>query len=176
MQNPIRFLVRAVVRTALVGIAVPSAAFALQQPATPTPKDVTVRMKAAKGPAAPAESATVIAGAHFRADGVTRWFDGDGYRELWTTPIRVPVLNLQTFVPGGLKPLKEGGGFQTKNLRLQAENGDEWVFRLVTKATGALPSELRSTPVEKVVVDLESAQNPAGVVAAGPIVEAAGIL
>jgi hypothetical protein len=133
-------------------------------------------MKTAKGPAAPAESATVVAGARFRADGVTRWFDGQGYRQLWTTPIRVPVLNLQTFAPGGLKALKEGGGMQTKNLHLQAQNGDEWVFRLVSKGTGALASELRGTPVEKIVIDLESAQNPAGVVVAAPIVEAAGIL
>src|SRR5215831_9326576 len=176
MRDFIRLLAwRGVVRAAVAGIAGPSLAFALQQQPVP-PKDATVRTKAAKGPAAPAESATVVAGPQFRADGVTRWFDGDGYRQLWTTPIRVPVLNLQTFVPGGLKPLKEGGGFQTKNLRLEAENGDEWVFRLVSKGTGALPSELRGTPVEKVVIDLESAQNPAGVVASAPIVEAAGIL
>ncbi|HEV8445359.1 MAG TPA: hypothetical protein VGQ44_01005 [Gemmatimonadaceae bacterium] len=167
---------RAIVRVAVVSIAVPATAVALQQPAPPAPKDISVKVKAAKGPAAPAESATVVAGAHYRGDGVVRWFDGDGYRELWTTPIRVPVLNLQTFVPGGLKPLKEGGGFQTKSLRFEAANGDEWVFRLVDKRAGAVPSELRRTPIEKIVQDLQSSQNPAGFLASAPIAEAAGVL
>src|SRR5215831_18755309 len=180
MRDFIRFFVRrAIVRAVVVGIAVPAASFA-QQPAPSTPlppsKDVAVRVKAAKGPAAPAESATVVAGAHYRGDGVVRWFDGQGYRALWTTPVRVPVLNLQTFVPGGLKPLKEGGGMQTKNLRFEAANGDEWVFRLVDKQAGAVPSELRSTPIEKIVQDLQSSQNPAGFLMAGPILEAAGVL
>src|SRR5215475_9389837 len=167
---------RGLAAAASAGIAIPSLALALQQQPSPAPKDVSVRMKTAKGPAAPAESATVVAGAHFRADGVTRWFDGEGYRQLWTTPCRVPVLNPHTFFPGGLKAVKEGGGYQTKNLHFEAQNGDEGVFRLTSKGTGSLPSEMRGTPIEKVVVDLESAQNPAGVIAASPIVEAAGIL
>jgi hypothetical protein len=155
-------------------LAFPSAALALQQPSGDS--SVTFQLKVAKRPAAPGESAWVAAGARYHADPTLRWFDGNSYRALWTTPIRVPVLDLQTFVPGGLRPLKEGGGMQTKSLRLEAANGDEWAFRLVDKKPASVPSELRRTPVEKVVQDLVSSEHPAAAEISGPIVEAAGVL
>ncbi len=166
---------RSVVRAAAVAVALPSAAFALQQP--DPPKDVaSVRLKPAERPAAPAESASVIPGPRYDVGPVLRWFDGDSYRGLWTTTIRVPVLNLQTFAPGGLRAVKEGGGMQTKNLRLEATNGDEYVFRLVDKGASGVPSELRGTPVQTVLQDIVSAENPAAAPVAAPIVEAAGVL
>jgi hypothetical protein len=166
---------RAVVHASAVAAALPSAAFALQQP--DPPRDVaSVRLRPAKGPAAPAESASVVPGPRYQVGPVLRWFDGDSYRGLWTTTIRVPVLNLQTFAPGGLRAVKEGGGMQTKNLRLEAANGDEYVFRLVDKAASGVPSELHGTPVQAVLQDVVSAENPAAAPVAAPIVEAAGVL
>src|SRR5438045_8597552 len=84
-------------------------------------------------PAAKPESVTVAAGARYKAGAFHRWFTGDTYRDLWTIPIRVPVLDWQTYV-GGLHPTKEGGGMQTKSLRLETANGAEYVFRLADKA------------------------------------------
>ena len=62
-----------------------------------------------------AESVTVTPGASYAAGGLHRFFFGDHYRDLWTTPIRVQVLDLQRFA-GGLTPVKRGGGKQTKSL------------------------------------------------------------
>ena len=167
---------RAVVGTA-VAVVLPSTVFAQQHPAPPT--DIpppSVRLKPGKGPAAPAESASVAPGPRYDVGPVLRWFDGDAYRGMWTTPIRVPVLNLQTFAPGGLRAMKEGGGMQTKNLRLEASNGDEYVFRLVDKSASGVPSELHGTPVQQVLQDVVSSQHPFAAQVAVPIVEAAGVL
>jgi len=58
------------------------------------------------------DSVTIVAGPDFAAGGFHRWLLGDNYREEWTTPIKVPVLDLHSF-GGGLKPTKKGGGAQT---------------------------------------------------------------
>jgi hypothetical protein len=167
--------VRAVICAAVVAVAIPSTSLALQQP--DSPKDVSsVHLKPAKRPAAPAESASVVPGPRYDVGPVLRWFDGDAYRDLWTTTIRVPVLDLQTFAPGGIRAVKEGGGMQTKNLRLEATNGDEYVFRLVDKAASGIPSELHGTPVQQILQDVVSSQHPAAAQVAAPIVEAAGVL
>lgn len=164
---------RGYVAALLIALLCPALAVAQQ----PTPDTVvSSRVKPAERPAAIGESTTVAAGARYRGSGLERWFDGSSYRNLWTTPIRVPVLNLQTFVPGGLKPVKIGGGMQTVSLHLEAPNGDNYVFRLVDKKPSAVPSELRGTPVQTVLQDLVSSMHPAGAEITAPIVEAAGVL
>ena len=56
---------------------------------------------------------TIVAGAHYAKPGIYRFYFGKQYRDLWTVPIRVPLLDLDTFA-GGLTPTTAGGGFQTK--------------------------------------------------------------
>lgn len=84
------------------------------------------------------DSVSVVAGTHYDASSFQRFFLGNTYRDLWTTPVRVPVLNLRTYA-GGLTPLKEGGGKQTKNLRLGAFDGTEYVFRLHSVSSARTP-------------------------------------
>src|ERR1700737_3541227 len=43
---------------------------------------------------------------------VKRLFLGGQWRDVWTTPVEVPVLDLKTF-DGGLRPVRRGGGLQT---------------------------------------------------------------
>ena len=50
------------------------------------------------------------------------------------------------------------------------------MFRLVDKAASGVPSELHGTPVQQVLQDVVSSQNPAAAQIAAPIVEAAGVL
>ncbi|MGH7524757.1 MAG: hypothetical protein ACREK8_10655, partial [Gemmatimonadales bacterium] len=59
--------------------------------------------------AASSDSVMIAAGPHYAASGFHRSLLGGAYRDLWITPIKVPVLNLHTFA-GGLRPVKEGGG------------------------------------------------------------------
>jgi len=121
------------------------------------------------------DSVTIAAGKRYEASGFSRFFLGNTYRDLWTTPIRVPVLDLERYA-GGLKPLKEGGGNQTKNLRLGARDGTEYVFRPVDKANATPPERLRGTAVAKIFRDQVSGLFPAAGIIAAPIADAAGVL
>jgi hypothetical protein len=85
------------------------------------------------------DSVTVIAGPDFAAGGFHRWLLGDNYRDAWTTPIKVPVLDIQHY-DGGLKPVKVGGGVQTTSLTFITADSTEWVFRSVHKKVGVLPN------------------------------------
>jgi hypothetical protein len=125
---------------------------------------------------APAESVTVVPAAQFKAGGMHRFFFGTRYRKLWTTPIKIPVLRLGQFA-GGLTPTERGGGMQTKSLRLKGADGKQYQFRSLEKdPASVLPPELRNTVAADILRDQTSAQHPAGMVAVGPLLDAAGVL
>src|SRR5690242_4327592 len=85
---------------------------------------------------------------------------GANYRKEWTQPVRVPVFNFVKEA-GGLKVTKEGGGMQTKSLRLENKDGDEYALRSVEKFPDAtLPEEFRQTIIKDAVVDGISASYP----------------
>jgi hypothetical protein len=121
------------------------------------------------------ESVTVAAGERYQAGALHRWFSGGTYRDLWATPIRVPVLDWQTYL-GGLHPTKEGGGMQTKSLRMETTDGSEYVFRLADKVATGAPGALKHTPVDRFFQDEVSAQHPAAAEISAPILEATGVL
>ncbi|GEM_PF-5821701 len=77
-------------------------------------------------------SVTLVPGARYAAGGLHRLFMGDGYRDLWTHPFEVPVLDLHSFA-GGLTPLRSHVGSQTTSLRLQGADGKQYQFRSVDK-------------------------------------------
>ena len=56
------------------------------------------------------EAVTVVPGARYQAGGLFTSMMGQGYRRLWTTPIRVPVADLGSLGGGGLTPMRLGGG------------------------------------------------------------------
>ncbi|MGH7453009.1 MAG: hypothetical protein ACRENG_16795 [bacterium] len=90
------------------------------------------------------EPVTVIPGAHYRAGGLHKFFFGSGYRKVWTTPVKVPVLDLENFA-GGLTPTRRGGGLQTLNLRFQGGDGREYAFRSADKdPSRALPGNCKA--------------------------------
>ncbi|TGE24460.1 hypothetical protein E5K00_04385 [Hymenobacter aquaticus] len=136
-------------------------------------------------PAAPAAAPPVIspdstvrvaAGAQYLRGPVHRFFWGKHYRRIWATPVEAPVFNLRTAVPGGLTPVREGGSFQTKNLRLLDRNGTEYVLRSVDKdATKALPEGLRDGPIGRLMKDQTSVINPYGAYIVAPLAAAAGV-
>ena len=70
------------------------------------------------------EYRTVIPGKEYQAGALYRLFFGDHWRDLWTTPITVPVIDLQKYA-GGLTPIKTGGGFQTKSLHFKGAERQE---------------------------------------------------
>jgi hypothetical protein len=121
-------------------------------------------------------TAVVTPGAEYAAGGLKRLLLGDGYRDLWTTPIRVPILNLTSFA-GGLRPTRRGGGQQTLVLHLEAADGAEYVFRSVNKDPNlADEPALRNTPVSAIVRDQVSSLEPAAAAIVEPLLSSAGIL
>ncbi|MBL8989652.1 MAG: hypothetical protein JNJ80_25500, partial [Gemmatimonadetes bacterium] len=122
------------------------------------------------------DTVTVVPGPGYAKGGVYRFFFGTRYRQLWTSPVRVPRLDLATY-GGGLRPLKRGGGQQTKSLRFVGADGRQYAFRSVDKdPTVVLPEDLRETFADRVFQDQISAGHPAGALIVGPILTAAGIL
>ena len=120
------------------------------------------------------ESVSVVPGPEYRASGIRRWFVGDRYRDVWTTPIRVPVLDLARYA-GGLTPFYPGGGSQTVSLHVRGADGIEYVLRSVDKRP-VVPEALEGTIVQDVVRDENSAALLSGALVAGPLLGAAGVL
>jgi hypothetical protein len=118
----------------------------------------------------------VAAGPEYEAGGLHQFFFGAHYRDLWTTPVRVEVLDLGSFA-GGLTPLKRGGGQQTKSLRFLGKDGKQYAFRSINKdPTKVLPPELQETLARSIVQDQISSAHPYAALVVGPLAKALGVL
>ncbi|MBO2009969.1 hypothetical protein [Hymenobacter negativus] len=125
--------------------------------------------------ATPPATAVVRGSNRYQAGRFRIWLQGANYRREWQQPVRVPVLNLATAY-GGLTPLKHGGGYQTKSLRLRAANGQEFVLRSIDKNTDAsVPGFLHETFAAAIVQDQISAAHPYAALMVPPLAEAAGV-
>ncbi|MDZ7624420.1 MAG: BamA/TamA family outer membrane protein [Ignavibacteriaceae bacterium] len=121
------------------------------------------------------ETEIVIAG-DYSAGSLTRFFAGDHWRNLWITPIKVPVLDLYTFA-GGLTPYEKGGGLQTKSLKFIGSDGKEYRFRSIDKdVTRSLPPDFKESIVADAMQDQISVTNPASSVVASLLMDSVGIL
>lgn len=100
---------------------------------------------------------------------------GKNYRDVWNTPVKIPVFDIGS-KKGGLQVLKRGGGQQTLSLRLQDKNGRQYVLRSIDKdVEGALPQELKNTLAKTIVQDQISASNPYAALVVAELAESAGI-
>src|SRR6266446_4284288 len=155
------------------GAAQSSPSAAPQPPAAEGP-DIAVLDTATVVPGA--DSAIVAPGPQYRKSGVWAVFAGRHYRDLWVTPIRVPVLDLERFA-GGLRPLRAHTGSQTKSLRFAGADGRKYQFRSVDKdPTATLAPELRGTAYGRALRDGVSASFPAAPLVANGLLESAGVL
>src|SRR5438105_3149105 len=114
------------------------------------------------------DTIVVIAGEIYKAGSLHRALLGKNYREEWTTPITVPVLNLRT-AHAGLTATKEGGGKQAPSLRFMAPDSSEWVYRLVRKIHLVLGDEFKHTVIWYIVRDEGSASHPTSAIGAAPL-------
>lgn len=122
------------------------------------------------------DSVTVVPNEAFAASGLHKLVFGKLYRDVWTAPIRVPVVDLDTAF-GGLSADKKGGGLQTRSLRLGAKNGHDYVLRTIKKYPGlALAPEFRGTVVEELVSDGIAASHPYASIAIGTLADAVHVL
>ena len=123
-----------------------------------------------------AKTHVVVPGERFRAGGFKRWFYGRDYRDLWTTPIEVEVLDLGR-VGGGLTPLRTGGFGQSISLHFTGEDGRRYTVRSLDKdPTKRIWDELKNTVVDDLLQDMISALLPTAGLVVDPLMEATGIL
>ncbi|HSM35701.1 MAG TPA: hypothetical protein VK837_04815, partial [Longimicrobiales bacterium] len=129
----------------------------------------------AQTPLAHTDSATVTPG-DYDASGPRRAILGAGYRDLWGTPVTVPVLDLDRFA-GGLEPEDRGGTSQSIVLHMRGADGREWHFRSVDKdVSQGLPDALVGTFLGGLVQDQTSSLHPGAAFVVAPLMEAVGLL
>lgn len=125
----------------------------------------------------PTDSVLATAGRQYnRHSGLYHFFLGRHYRSVWAAPVRVPVLDLATAAPGGLRPGKPGGGYQSITMTLEGNQDREYALRTLDKEpTKTLPQVLRHTFVLNMVRDATSAAIPYGALTVPPLARAAGV-
>lgn len=117
----------------------------------------------------------VTIGPQYAAGGQQRFWLGDGYRDLWTTPVALPVLDLKKDF-GGLTPVRQVGQAQSVGLAMKGGDGRAYTFRSLHKEPERmLPETLRHTFVGAMARDLTSATHPAAGVILPVLAEAAGV-
>lgn len=125
----------------------------------------------------------VVPGKEYAAGNLHRLLWGAHYRKEWTTPVKVPVINFDTVtiigtepVAPALTPTEQGGGRQTKTLRLKSASGKQYVLRTIDKNfSAALPEVAQGTFVENLANDQVSIAHPFAPVTIPIMAKAAGI-
>lgn len=108
-----------------------------------------------------AETRRVVAGAQYAAGGFHQYWFGKGYRDLWTTPVDLTVLDLRAEA-GGLTVVRQVGGMETPGLAFRGADGRAYTFRnLIKEPERILPPEWRDTVPAAIFRDQMSAGHPA---------------
>lgn len=116
----------------------------------------------------------VIPGREYKRSGYHNFFWGTHYRKEWNTAIRVANFYLDT-ANGGLTPFQEGGGRQTKSLRLKDKGGKEYVLRSVNKDFSKGLKDMDGTFISRIAKDQVSIGHPFAAYTITPMIKAAGI-
>ena len=131
--------------------------------------------KKANSNGAPDSIVQAVHPSYINVTGAHRWFFGNNYRKEWASEVKMPLIWISK-VHGGLLPVKEGGGMQSKSLRLVDKAGKEWVMRSVEKTPDKLlPENLKGTFAVDWVDDAMSAQHPFSALVIPPLASAAGV-
>lgn len=122
------------------------------------------------------DSILITATNQYKSNELKNLMQGEHYRKAWSSPIKVPVVFLDTLM-GGLKITSEGGGNQTQSLKLTDSNGVNFALRSINKNPDPLvPQFAKTLGLENIVVDGVSAQHPYSAIVVAHLAEAAGIL
>jgi len=121
------------------------------------------------------ETRRVAAGPQYQAGGFHEFVFGKGYRDLWTTPIEVPVLDLQK-TGGGLTPVRVVGQAQGLGLAFKGADGRAYTFRSLHKhPERMMPEEWRDRFPAKIAQDQSSHTHPAAGQILASLQAAAGV-
>jgi hypothetical protein len=99
-----------------------------------------------------------------------------GHRELWSTPVRTAILDLDRFA-GGLTLEGPGGGQQTASLRFRGADRRSYAFRSIDKdASRTLDPTLRRSVAAAVLQDQIGSLLPTGALVVQRLLDAADVL
>ncbi|WP_205511620.1 ShlB/FhaC/HecB family hemolysin secretion/activation protein [Longitalea arenae] len=136
---------------------------------------MTLNAKAQSKRADTAAFKQVVAGPAYKRPAMYQKLWGRNHRVEWTTPVRVPVLNLDTAF-GGLIPYEAAGGHESRSLKLRSKNGKEYALRSINKSRDeVIPDNLKGTFAVDIVNDAISMSHPYGAFAIPYMLERAGI-
>ena len=123
----------------------------------------------------PTPETRTSAHAEYMSSGFHRMLFGNLYREDWATDVTVRNINLSTEL-GGLIPIKAGGGMTSNSLRLEDQNGKQYVLRSVQKSVKkVVPHDFQNTVIERIFQDQIAASQPFAALAVQPLAEAVGV-
>jgi len=126
------------------------------------------------------DSVNVVPGPQFSTTSWIRWLGtsmfGSRYRELWRTPITLPILDMRA-TAGGLTVSGRGTGLSEGLIYLSGGDGSHWTFFPLDRAEPhSFPPDIVPEAVSAgLVADLASGRNPAGPLVAAALAEAAGV-
>lgn len=95
---------------------------------------------------------------------------GERYRKYYGTKVSAPTVRLDTLF-GGLKPIRKGGGHQSKSLRLEDKEGRQYVMRALRKSAELylqaiafkdqyIIGEFKDTYTERLLLDFYTGAHP----------------
>jgi len=114
-------------------------------------------------------------GEKYQASSFKRLFFGDNYREEWIIPVEVPVFDFKN-EKGELEIVKKGGGGQTKSLRMENSEGQQWVLRSIEKdPSKVIPEVVKMQLAVAVAQDQMSAYLPWAALSVPRLADAADI-
>ena len=114
-------------------------------------------------------------GEKYQASKFKRRFFGDNYREEWLIPVEVPVFDFNN-EKGRLEIVKKGGGGQTKSLRLENKQEQQWVLRSIEKdPSKVIPEVVKMQLAIDLAQDQMSAYLPWAALSVPRLADATGI-
>ena len=132
------------------------------------------------------EKASIYTSEEADKGGIYTFLWGERYRDLYGKQIEAPVLFLDS-LPGNVKPISEGGGQQSRSLRLINDSKNEFTLRALRKdplqyiqadlmKTNFISEFLDSTVVKRYISDYFTTAHPYAPFAVNDLSKAANIL
>ncbi|WP_353779731.1 metallophosphoesterase [Winogradskyella sp. 3972H.M.0a.05] len=130
-------------------------------------------------------SASIYSEEETDVGGFHKFLWGDRYRKYYSTKVKAPNVKLDTLF-GGLSPVRKGGGNQSKSLRLEDENGTQYVMRALRKQAlqylqavlfkdQYIEGQFDDTATEDLILDIFTGAHPYAPFVVGDLADAIGV-
>lgn len=149
-------------------------------------RPVLANMSFPEKTSAETEKASIYTSEETDKNGFFKWMWGDHYRSLYSKDIEAPLLYIDD-LPNAVRPISEGGGTQSRSLRLIDDNEHEYTLRALRKsavrflqATAVkdhyVEDYLKNTVAERILLDFFTTSHPYAQFAMPELSESLGVL